>query len=377
MMLYIHVPFCRSKCRYCAFFSEPLGQDGGTGRVSKYLGGLLAELARRGAECAGEPVSSVFFGGGTPSVLSARNLTSFLKEIDRRFVLAEDAEISIEGNPESLLRPNFLKTLVSAGFNRLSVGVQSMDAGMLSILGRIHSARDVARTLDAARSVGFANISLDLMWGLPGQTLKDWLEQIDAAAALEPNHISAYGLTIEPGTPLAEDKALGRVALPSEEILAAMYLEGTARLEAYGFRHYEISNFAREGYMCRHNLGYWKGDEYLGLGPAAVSTRKGVRVENPSDLEVWLDVANGRAQPPAEELDWRCREEEHLMLGLRTAEGVAMLGEVWRLPRVRKFLRALECSGLALIATDRLRLTAKGMLLSNEVLASLMDLLFP
>ncbi|MBO4794435.1 MAG: radical SAM family heme chaperone HemW [Deltaproteobacteria bacterium] len=376
MMLYIHVPFCRSKCRYCAFFSEPLGNGGGE-RIRSYLDGLLAELVHSCAESRGEPVTSVFFGGGTPSLLSALDLSSLLENIGKHFALTEDAEISIEGNPESLLRPGFMKDLAVAGFNRLSVGVQSLDEGMLRMLGRIHSAEDAVRTLDAARSAGFENVNVDLMWGLPGQTLKGWLGQIDAAAALEPSHISAYGLTLEPGTPLAEAEARGHISLPPEEILAAMYLEGAARMEELGFRHFEISNFARPGCMCRHNCGYWKGEEYLGLGPAAVSTRKGVRWANPPGLEAWLEVARGRARPEREELDQRRLEEERLMLGLRTADGAAMCGEAWELPQVKAFLHELESSGLALISAGRLRLTAKGMLLSNEVLATLMDLIFP
>lgn len=383
MRIYVHVPFCRSKCRYCAFYSEPLNPACPEERVERYLTAIREEWAAKYA-CltalyAKLPiVTSVFFGGGTPSLLPAKALIGLLDMLRTALPFAPDAEVTLEGNPESLIAPGKLDALAHAGFNRLSMGAQSMDRHDLALLGRVHQPEDVCTAVRLAREAGFNNVGVDLIWGLPGQTVEAWLRQIAAVLALAPDHVSAYGLTLEPETPLAADVDAGRLTLPDESALTEMYLSGSAELERHGLAQYEISNFARPGFACRHNWGYWTGDDYLGLGPAAVSTLGHRRLSNPADLERWTARVNSHLPPDVEELDTAVLTEERIMLRLRTCAGLD-LDELREssgqdlLAGQRRFVQDLTRAGLVQLEGRVLRLTRRGMLVSNDILSRLLE----
>jgi len=376
MLLYIHVPFCRTRCRYCAFHSLALGKrSAAPSLVRQYVDTLLQELALWGDRLGRQPVSTVFFGGGTPSVLPASVIAALIARIRRYFKLEKGAEITLEGNPESLLERNYLPDLLSAGINRISVGVQSLHTPHLKMLGRIHSARDAIHTVMAARAAGAQNVSLDLMWGLPGQGVRQWLMMLKEVLQLRPEHLSVYGLTLEPDTSLEEDWRHGKVELPPERDQSLMYVEGAELLESAGYIHYEISNFARMGFQCRHNLGYWEGAEYLGLGPSATSTLNGRRWTNPAVALEWTAaVKNGSPDADAETLTLQARVLELIMLRLRTARGLRV--KAYRDLTGRDFLRdhkalihALHERGLIRIRNGYLRFTRSGMLVSNSILS--------
>lgn len=374
MLLYIHVPFCRRKCRYCAFYSNPLARSGD--EMTVYLSALYAELGQWGRRLGRVPVESVFFGGGTPSLLDPDQLEGVLDCAGRTFEVLPGAEISMEANPDSLHTAEKASGFLAAGVNRISLGVQSLHDGMLETLGRLHRANAAREAFRAIREAGCANLSLDLMWGLPGQTLEQWLEDARAAIALGPEHISAYGLTLEPGTPLAE--SCGDAELPSEDVQCAMYLEGIRLLEEAGLHHYEVSNFARDGFRCRHNLGYWEGRDYLGVGPAATSTIGGERWTNPEG-EGWLEqVREGRRCPEREPLDRATRALELMMLRLRTVDGLPL--DAYESLAGRSFLgdhgafaHRLCAEGLARMENGVFRLTDEGMLVSNSILGELFE----
>lgn len=376
MLLYIHVPFCRAKCRYCVFYSVPL-RDAGT--VAAYTEAVFSELALWGDRLGPVPVESVFFGGGTPSLLPAKTVAALLNRAAKAFRLAPGAEISLEANPDSLLAIGYAHDIAAAGVNRLSLGVQSFDEGQLKALGRPHGAREAAMAYEAARSAGFSSVSLDLMWGLPGQKRRDWMRELAAACALQPDHLSCYGLTLEEGTPMAEAHARGDITLPSEKDQAAMYMDGADYLESQGYLQYEISNYARMGFQCRHNLGYWEGQEYIGLGPAATSTLKSLRWTNPCDIPEWMSlVRRGTCAHDAEVLTPKIRLMEMVMLRLRTARGLRL--KAYRdlsgrdiLKDNAKLIRMLHSQGLIRIRKGYLRLTRNGMLVSNAILEHLFD----
>ena len=373
--LYVHAPFCRAKCRYCAFFSAPPRP----GEREAYLAVLLDEIAFWGGRLgrfAPPGAPTLFFGGGTPSLLGADPLARILAALRRTFGLAPDAEITLEANPDSAT-PDFLAAARRLGVNRLSLGVQSLRDADLAALGRAHDAGQAVAAFRAGRGAGFANIGLDLIFGLPGQSVAGWLETLRRAADLGPDHLSCYGLTIEPGTPLARDAA-ALAALPDEDAQAEMFLRGAELLEAAGFRHYEISNFARPGRECRHNQACWRGRDCLGLGPAAATTLNGARWVDPPDLGAWAALVRaGRPGTTArEELGPEVRAREALMLALRTAEGLDLDEHRRRcgvdLAAERAGLLAdLARAGLAVLADGRLRLTRRGMLVSNSVIRAL------
>ncbi|MCC8194269.1 MAG: radical SAM family heme chaperone HemW, partial [Deltaproteobacteria bacterium] len=263
MLLYIHVPFCRAKCRYCAFYSVPLP---GPEALRAYTDTLLREIAFWGDALGNVPVESIFFGGGTPSLLPPKAVKAVLDRVRRAFTVSPKAEISMEANPESFLAIGYAHEIASLGVNRISLGVQSLDDDALSALGRPHTRREALMAYELARAADFSSVSLDLIWGLPGQRRRDWTRELAEAASLRPDHLSCYGLTLEEGTPMAAANADGLIALPEEQEQAAMYVEGAEYLETAGLLQYEISNFARMGFQCRHNLGYWESRDYLGLG---------------------------------------------------------------------------------------------------------------
>lgn len=382
MLLYIHVPFCRTRCNYCAFHSVPLGKGvtpASSEAFKNYVDTLLLELAVAGERHPGADIGSVFFGGGTPSLMPPKVVGLILERVARYFHLAEAPEVTLEANPESLRSAGQARQLLRAGVNRLSIGLQSLDEEMLRMLGRSHKLADSLHAVSHARDAGCANVGVDLMWGLPGQSVRQWLNTLREVTRMKPEHISAYGLTLEAGTPLAQDYAEGLVKLPPERDQSVMFMEGAALLEEQGYLHYEISNFARMGYQCRHNMGYWEGEEYLGLGPSATSTIQGRRWSNPVSQRAWAAHVAARCPHEHDEiLTPHIRVLELIMLRLRTARGLRV--KAYRELTGRHFLRdhkrlihALHENGLVRIRDGYLRLTRSGMLVSNSILTNLFE----
>jgi len=364
--LYIHVPFCKQKCVYCDFYSLPRRED----LMDGYTAALRAQLA--GTDFSGYTADTVYFGGGTPSCLGPRRLTALLEAAAEACPIAPDAEITFEANPDSAGDADALSALRRAGFNRVSLGMQSADNGELKALGRVHTMAQVRSSVEAARRAGFENLSLDLIYGLPGQDLSRWRRTLAAAAALEPEHLSCYGLKAEPGTPLYDR----RDTLPGDDLQADLYLETVDFLEARGCRQYEISNFAKPDRESRHNLKYWTLGEYAGFGPGAHSDFRGVRYAWARDLEAFI-----RGEPLLSEsqiMTEEDREEEWLMLFLRTVRGLdpedyeARFGRSFQ--RFLPFLRRCEAAGFAVRAANRWRLTPKGFLVSNQIIGGLLEL---
>lgn len=387
MRLYVHVPFCRIKCAYCAFYSLPLsGREEAPALMKGYIASLIQEIRLWGERLGRCEVESVFFGGGTPSLLPARALEGILAAIKSTFTLVPGAEITAEANPDSALADGWLFDAKDAGINRLSLGVQSFNDAFLMRLGRPHDARVAEIAYTTARTAGFGNISLDFMWGLPGprgraQAQRHWLDTLRHAVELRPEHISAYGLTLEPGTPLEGEVGRKELSLPGERELASMYLTGAEYLESTGFMQYEISNFARMGFESRHNTGYWLGDPYLGVGPAAASTLAGRRWTNPADIALWQKrVEEKRIAEDAENLDAQTQLKELVMLRLRMNRGLSLKDyqEASGRPFQTDFaalLPLLQKNGLGSTRNGYFRLTRNGMLVSDTILTHFFEAL--
>lgn len=370
MLLYLHVPFCRSKCDYCGFYSEIFSEQA----CEAYVSHLLREISYWGRTLKKPEITSVFFGGGTPSLLPGRDILDITRALRKNFKQSADVEVTFECNPDSVANKEYLHTLKVAGVTRISMGVQSLDDAVLAMLGRRHTGAQAISAFFMLRGAGFNNINLDLIWGVPGQRLKLWLDQLKAVCSLKPDHLSCYGLTVEEDTPF-ERRCLAReITLPDEEEQARMFIYGAEYLESQGFIQYEISNFARMGFLCRHNLGYWEGREYLGLGPAAVSTIGGRRWENPQNLQQWLQqVRDVRLGSRAEHLDLPTRVRELVMLRLRTARGLRLKAykeltghDFTR--RHARLIQALHRNNLLRISNGYLRLTKQGLLVSDTII---------
>ena len=269
--LYIHIPFCKSKCIYCDFYSLPNSEE----KMDRYVAALCSQLAEIAPRTAAHEVDTVYFGGGTPSWLGEKRLRQVLKTVEKHYRLAKNPEITLECNPDSAGDWKVLRALRRAGFNRLSLGVQSADDEQLKTLGRPHTFAQAEEAAAAARKAKIKNLSLDLIYGLPGQTLESWKDTLEKTAALAPEHLSCYGLKVEEGTPLWDMRS--GMDLPDDDLQADMYLWTVERLAELGYQQYEISNFARPGYESRHNLKYWTLEEYAGFGPGAHSDLGDVR----------------------------------------------------------------------------------------------------
>lgn len=401
--LYLHIPFCERKCAYCDFLSAPADLPV---RIS-YIKKLQEEIAYYGAQYGEYQVSSIFFGGGTPTILEGYQLAAILETVKEHFNITTDAEITVECNPGTLTAGKAEK-LVQAGFNRLSMGLQSADDRELQLLGRIHNFAQFLESYDLARKAGFRNINVDLMSALPGQTLKSWQDTLQKVTALRPEHISAYSLIIEEGTPFyerfAEDERIREEGghprlLPEEDVERQMYELTETFLHTKGYERYEISNYAKPGYECRHNCGYWTRKDYLGLGLGASSLVEHQRFQNTSDLKTYLEPeyssqCEGQYERIAETiqlqaetgltqtghhihietLDKKSEMEEFMFLGLRLMAGISrqqfekkfqvtlnsVYGEV---------LRKLKGEQLIEEVAGYVRLTEHGIDVSNYVLA--------
>lgn len=377
MLLYIHVPFCVRKCRYCAFHSGRFrGED-----VRRYMDLLLQEMTLRAAWTAGRTVDSIYVGGGTPSLLEPEQLAAILDRAAVLWNVCTDAEVTVEANPESAIRPGFLEALRRMGVNRLSLGVQSLQDDLLRRLGRPHDRVLAIRAAEAAGRAGFGNLSLDLIWGLPGQTRDMWLADLADCIALQPGHLSCYGLTVEDGTELARQVEAG-LELPTDDECARMYADGVSLLECHGYAQYEVSNFAQPDRHSRHNRGYWTGRDYLGCGPSAVSTLGNRRLTNPYDLSAYGALVCGGGEADTEILTGEDLLHEWIMLSLRMREGLdldkfkAMTGEHAAV-ELRKAVEPLCSSGLVRLEAGHLLLTSSGMLVSNSIIALVLDLADP
>ena len=366
MEIYIHIPFCIRKCDYCEFLSGPSGPE----EQADYVQALLREI-QAVEEGEGRSVSSIFIGGGTPSVLDERLLGDILREIRNRFKMEEDAEITIEVNPGTA-NIGKLQAYREMGINRLSIGLQSPEDRELKILGRIHNYGQFLETYQEARTVGFDNINIDLMSAIPDQTYEGWMKNLRTVAELEPEHISAYSLIVEEGTPFAARK----LNLPDEDTEYNMY-EATAQiLKEYGFEQYEISNYARKGRKCRHNVGYWTRQDYLGFGLGASSLYGKERFANTADMKKYLENSKNPEKIREKEPSLTREDEmaEFMFLGLRMTKGISkadfqrcfgctiesVYGEV---------LEKYESMELLLEKDGRIFLSREGIHVSNSIMA--------
>ena len=366
--VYLHVPFCLSKCPYCDFCSFPgFGEED----RERYVTAALREIEER--DYPRRTATSIFFGGGTPSLLSTAQFDALLSAVDKRFSVASDAEITFEMNPATADFEK-LRSLRRLGFNRVSVGCQSLSDEELSALGRAHTAEGFFRAYDDARSAGFDNINIDLMYGVPRQTAESFSRTLNTVVSLSPTHVSAYGLIVEEGTPFYERR--DSLGLPGDDAEADLYAMAVSALHAAGFSHYEISNYARPGYECRHNLLYWLQGEYAAYGLSASSHIGGVRKTNTRDLSAYLsDPANAVAEKTV--IKGGDAEYEYIMLRLRLSEGIDETA--FRVKFGRSFREAYAAQlapyylrGLLKNEGDRTALTDEGLYLCSALLRDLL-----
>ena len=371
--LYLHIPFCRSRCAYCDFFST-LRLD----RASRYVNALIAEAALRVGELSGEPVTTLYVGGGTPSLLSSRLWHRLVTGLRDAVDLSGVLEFTVEVNPDDV-DDALAATLVAVGCNRVSMGVQSFIDSELRAVNRRHTSRQAVDAVSTLRRAGVANMSLDLIYGLPGQTLDTWRQSLGRAVDLGAEHLSAYNLTFEPGTPLWRQRERGELTEADDETCLRLYQCLVDTLGAAGYEHYEISNFALPGYRSRHNSSYWADVPYLGLGAAAHSYDGAVRRHNPASLTGYFEaVESGRSAAVPEVLTVDERFDEMVMVRLRTREGIDLDEVVNRFDRQRcdRLLadaRPHLLAGRLLLDDKRLRLAAAGVMVSDDIIVDLMS----
>ncbi len=369
--IYVHIPFCISRCSYCDFNSYP----GRESLFTPYLKAVMTE-ARLLKRLGGNP-GTLYVGGGTPTVLPSEELATLVSELRAAFALLSDAEITVEANPGTVTQQG-LRLLREAGVNRISLGAQSFDDAELHLLGRIHSPADVGRAVRDARAAGFDNLNLDLILGLPAQTMRRWQENLHRALDLAPQHLSLYALSIEEDTPLAAQIASGALPAPDDDLAAEMYEWATDLLERTGYEHYEIANWARPGYECRHNLVYWRNQPYIGLGAGAHSWWGGYRWRNLARPEEYIALlASGRLPVAEREAISRTLEMgETMMMGLRLLrEGVSCVNFARRfgvspLKVYADVLEQLVHEGMLECDGERIRLTRHKWLLGNTAFAA-------
>ena len=394
--LYIHIPFCMKKCAYCDFLSGPAPRE----TIDRYVTALVAEIRQYQKLAENYRVTTIFFGGGTPSILSGGQMKEIFDALQDVFEIQADAEITMEANPGTVTKEN-LQAYRACGINRISFGLQSVDDKELKLLGRVHTMRQFEESYDLARKAGFQNINVDLISAIPGQTVASWEHTLDTVIRMNPEHISAYSLIIEEGTPfyeiygenakeeqdsrcekcLADDGKQMDIGknfpkLPDEEAERCMYELTAEKLEAAGYLQYEVSNYAKPGYACRHNKGYWQRVEYLGIGTGAASLIENERYQHISDTDLYIR-ANGKLDQIEEEkekLDWNAQVEETMFLGLRMKEGVNKQKFRERYHReiqevYGEVLEKLKEEGLLCEEEERICLTKRGNDLSNYELA--------
>ena len=372
--LYLHIPFCRSKCDYCDFYSLAGRED----RMDEYQKALVRHVVESSAVARNCPVDSIYIGGGTPTWYGEKRLLELLRTVKRHFCMARDVEVTVEANPDSV-DGKMLRHLRRAGVNRISMGMQSGSDEELRSVHRPHTYQQVEDAVAAVRAAKIRNLNLDLIYGLPGQTEESWHETVEKALSLGPEHLSCYGLTIEEGTPLAQRVARGE-QLPDEDQQATLYLWTVERLAQAGYEQYEISNFAKRGYQSRHNMKYWMGRPYMGLGVAAHSDFGGRRYSFVSDLDAYIQgmLSGDEVVDESEKITRRERGSEYLMLRLRTVHGI----DEWEYRReymmnfdpIEAKLSEFEQKGWARRQGRRWQFTPEGFLLSNQLIGQLLEL---
>ena len=370
--IYVHVPFCRSRCAYCDFCTQT---DRSDKLIDGYLEAVCNHIKEAGALAPNYKVDTIYFGGGTPSFLGADALSTILMTIRRSFDVDNNAEITFEANPDSV-SDQLLRRLKAEGFNRVSLGVQSDDDEMLEKLNRPHNYAQAVAAYQKIRKAGFRNVSVDLIYGLPGQTVRTWLETLEHVLEMMPEHISLYGLEVHEGTPMAEYEKMGLI--PDEDKFADMYLSAVKFLENRGFRQYEISNFARKGLVSRHNMKYWTGGEYLGFGPSAASDFAGSRFKLVSDLRAYINgiKVNGEVMEEMEQIPLRERANEYIMTRLRTTTGIngAEYEKLFLLPfqPLEEILEQNQAYNLTTQGHNgNWRLTPRGFMVSFQIMSDL------
>ncbi|HZJ76518.1 MAG TPA: radical SAM family heme chaperone HemW, partial [Oscillospiraceae bacterium] len=319
--LYIHIPFCQKKCCYCDFNSY----SGKQHLIKDYIEALKREIIMYKSILGNYIIDTIFFGGGTPSILEGDQITGIMDTIERYYIVRNDAEISIEANPDTLNRDK-LKKYYNCGVNRLSIGLQAYQNNLLKTLGRIHSFEDYLRSLEEAKKIGFININTDLMFSLPGQKKEHWRKCLEKIVSLDIPHISAYNLIVEEGTPLNNWVKNKTVVLPDEEIQLEMYHYTIKYLKEKGYIHYEISNFAKPGYQCKHNMAYWYNRQYIGVGAGSHSYFNKKRFSNVNSIDEYIDIIKNNKTPIEYEIEVSIKDEisETMFLGLRLIKGISI-----------------------------------------------------
>lgn len=371
--LYIHIPFCRSKCQYCDFYSLPQNDEK---LMDEYLRAICTHIREAGPLAPGYRVDTIYFGGGTPSYFGANGLATIMNTIRKCFDVDANAEITFEANPDSVT-PRLLRRLRAEGFNRVSLGIQCDDDAILKDIGRPHTYAQAVEAVRLIRRAGYKNLSVDLMYGLPGQSLEGWKDTLQNVIKLDPEHISCYGLKLEEGTPLYERQQ--ECDLADDDLQADMYLAAVEFLRLKGYRQYEISNFAKREMASRHNLKYWTGGEYLGFGPDASSDFAGRRFSNVRDIRAYIDgvTRGGQVLRENEEISVRDRAGEYLILRLRTTAGISKeeYEKKYLLdfaPLARILDRACQRNHALCNGHGGYRLTEEGFLVSNSILSDLL-----
>ena len=363
--LYVHIPFCRQRCHFCAFYLEVSRAD----RVKSFCAALKQEidLYSQTGLVEHRPLRSIYFGGGTPTALPAAQLASLLQSIQATWSVESSVEITVEAHP-STVTPTDLDMLADAGFNRISFGAESMNENDFAQIGRPGRVQDTEAAIKASRDAGFSNINLDLMYGLPGQSPDSWAETLRSLLALRPTHVSCYALTIEDGTTLAQNIAKNLVARPDESIQIDMESAAETILKEAGFAQYEISNYAKPDFACRHNLLYWTDGDYLGLGPSAQSYVDGIRFGAVPDLTAYVDRLNAGRLPIVERIALSDAEQQRdaLVFGLRLAEGVPRHLVRPEMPQYQALMQ-LSNQGMIDCTDDHIRLTARGRRYADSV----------
>ena len=371
--IYIHIPFCASKCGYCDFYSLA----GCDHMMDKYQKALIAHLEESGHAIRNYEVDTVYFGGGTPSYYGAERLMEIFNVLKLNGNVRLDAEVTVECNPDSVSRDE-LKFLRQEGVNRLSMGVQSSNNDLLKIIGRRHNFQQAKDAFRTAREAGFDNISLDLIYGLPTQTRSDWAESVQRILELHPEHISCYGLKLEEGTPMYDEYRDSPV-LPDDDAQADMYFYAAETLGRYGYRQYEISNFAAPGFESKHNLKYWNLDDYISFGPGAHSCVGNIRYSVVRDLKEYISGVRRKVSlvDEYEEVSPLERSVEYIMLGMRTSRGISRRDYIarcqcdWR--PIEQVLRAFEAKGWVRQTGDRWHFTVPGFLISNTLIGIMLE----
>ena len=365
--IYVHIPFCKQKCSYCDFISYCDKND----LIEKYIKALKQEI--KNSSVNEYEISTIYIGGGTPSYIESKYISEILKTIKQKYNISRNVEITIEVNPGTATKEK-LRDYVEAGINRISIGLQSCNNNLLKMIGRIHTYEEFLSTYKLAREVGFKNINVDLMIGLPNQTLDDVKKSLEEISKLNPEHISVYSLIVEEGTPIEKKIADGQLKLPNEELEREEYWEVKKFLESLGYKHYEISNFAKTGYESKHNLNCWEQKEYLGFGAAAHSYMKKTRYSNTEDLEKYInqEMQSEQLHIVHEVQKEEEQKKEYMILGLRKINGVQISSFKNKfgcnpIMEFKNELNKLTQEGLIEIDLDQIKLTEKGIDLANIV----------